>query len=99
MRERLSIMTLVFLGTPSFAVPSLEALLAADGGVLDRIYYCPHHPDAGFQGEIPTLKVLCECRKPGTLLLKRALADLPIDQRRSALIGDSLRDIAAAHRN
>jgi mannose-1-phosphate guanylyltransferase / phosphomannomutase len=74
----------------------LEALLAADGGVLDRIYYCPHHPDAGFQGEIPTLKVLCECRKPGTLLLRRALADLPIDQRRSALIGDSLRDIGAA---
>ena len=23
----------------------LEALLAEDGGVLDRIYFCPHHPD------------------------------------------------------
>ena len=26
----------------------LEALLAADRGVLDRIYYCPHHPEGGF---------------------------------------------------
>jgi len=74
----------------------LEALLAADGGVLDRIYFCPHHPEAGFPGEVPALKIRCECRKPGTLLLRRAFADLPIDQRRSALIGDSLRDIGAA---
>ena len=74
----------------------LEALLAADGGVLDRIYFCPHHPEAGFPGENPALKVRCECRKPGTLLLQQALAELPIDLRRSALIGDSLRDIGAA---
>ena len=74
----------------------LEAVLAEDGGVLDRIYFCPHHPEAGFPGEVSALKVRCECRKPGTLLLRRALADLPIDQRRSALIGDSLCDIGAA---
>jgi len=74
----------------------LEALLAADGGVLDRIYFCPHHPEAGFPGEIPALKVRCECRKPGTLLLQRAVNELPIDLRRSPLIGDSLRDIGAA---
>ena len=74
----------------------LEALLAEDGGVLDRIYFCPHHPESGFAGEVPALKVRCECRKPGTLLLQRALADLPIDRRRSILIGDSLRDIGAA---
>src|SRR5262249_17465060 len=74
----------------------LEALLAEDGGVLDRIYFCPHHPEAGFPGEISALKVDCECRKPGTLLLRRAFADLPIDQKRSSLIGDSVRDIGAA---
>jgi mannose-1-phosphate guanylyltransferase/phosphomannomutase len=74
----------------------LEALLAADHGVLDRIYFCPHHPEVGFPGEIPALKIRCECRKPGTLLLRRAFADLPIDQRRSILIGDSLIDIGAA---
>ena len=74
----------------------LEALLAEDGGVLDRIYFCPHHPEAGFPGEVSALKVRCKCRKPGTLLLRCAVADLPIDQRRSVLIGDSLRDIGAA---
>jgi histidinol-phosphate phosphatase family protein len=76
----------------------LEALLAQDGGVLDRIYYCPHHPEAGFPGEIAALKVRCECRKPGSLLLRQAFADLPIDSSRSAFIGDSLRDIGAARR-
>jgi mannose-1-phosphate guanylyltransferase / phosphomannomutase len=76
----------------------LEALLATEGGVLDRIYACPHYPDGGFAGEITALKIRCECRKPGTLLLRRALADLPIDQSRSALVGDSLRDIGAARR-
>lgn len=75
----------------------LEALMAEDGGILDRMYFCPHHPEAGFPGEIAALKVRCECRKPGTLLLRRACGELPIDQRRSALIGDSLRDIGAAH--
>jgi histidinol-phosphate phosphatase family protein len=74
----------------------LEALLAEDGGVLDRIYFCPHHPQAGFSGEVSALKIRCECRKPGTLLFRRAFVDLPIDQSRSALIGDSLRDIGAA---
>ncbi len=74
----------------------LEALLAEDGGVLDRIYFCPHHPESGFAGEIAALKIPCECRKPGTLLLRQALADLPIDRPRSMLIGDSLRDIGAA---
>ena len=74
----------------------LEALLADDGGVLDRIYFCPHHPETGFQGEVAALKKRCECRKPGTLLLRQALADMPIDRVRSSLVGDSLRDIGAA---
>jgi mannose-1-phosphate guanylyltransferase / phosphomannomutase len=74
----------------------LEALLAEKGGVLDRIYFCPHHPVSGFAGEIAALKIRCECRKPGTLLLRQAFADLPIERPRSMLIGDSLRDIGAA---
>src|SRR6185437_16210549 len=61
----------------------LEALLAEDGGgVLDRIYFCPHHPEAGFPGEVAALKIRCECRKPGSLLLRQAFADLPIEQGR-----------------
>src|SRR5689334_15242514 len=74
----------------------LEALLAEQHGVLDRIYVCPHHPDSGFAGEVKALKIRCECRKPGALLFRRAMADLPIDRTRSIAIGDSLRDIGAA---
>jgi mannose-1-phosphate guanylyltransferase/phosphomannomutase len=74
----------------------LEALLAEDGGVLDRIYFCPHYPQSGFAGEVAALKIRCECRKPGTLMLRQAVAFLPIDRLRSMLIGDSLRDIGAA---
>jgi mannose-1-phosphate guanylyltransferase/phosphomannomutase len=80
----------------SHVLGRLEACLAERGGVLDRIYFCPHHPEAGFPGEVPALKIPCECRKPGTLLLRQAFTDLPISRRRSVLIGDSLRDIAAA---
>ncbi len=74
----------------------LEALLAEQAGVLDRIYVCPHHPDRGFPGEVAALKIRCECRKPGSLLFRRALEELPIDRARSVTIGDSLRDIGAA---
>jgi histidinol-phosphate phosphatase family protein len=73
----------------------LESLLATEGGRLDRIYFCPHHPDRGGAGEIVALKVVCECRKPGSLLLRRAFQDLPIERERSVIIGDSLRDIGA----
>jgi mannose-1-phosphate guanylyltransferase / phosphomannomutase len=74
----------------------LEALLAEGGGVLDRIYFCPHHPDSGFAGEIRALKIQCECRKPGTLLFRRAIDELPIDKDLSVGIGDSVRDVGAA---
>jgi histidinol-phosphate phosphatase family protein len=74
----------------------LEALLAEGHGVLDRIYVCPHHPDRGFAGEVAALKIRCECRKPGSLLFRRAIEELPIDRVRSSAIGDSLRDIGAA---
>jgi histidinol-phosphate phosphatase family protein len=74
----------------------LEALLAEEHGALDRVYACPHHPDAGFPGEVAALKIRCDCRKPGALLFRRAMEDLPIDRARSCAIGDSLRDIGAA---
>jgi len=74
----------------------LEMELGAGGAWLDRIFYCPHHPEKGHAGEVPGLKINCDCRKPKTGLLKRALAELPLDLERSCLIGDSKRDIEAA---
>ena len=74
----------------------LEFLLAESGARLDAIYYCPHHPDAGFPGERPELKIRCHCRKPSPGLLERAVRDLNIDVARSWMIGDSERDLGAA---
>ncbi|MGO7377562.1 HAD-IIIA family hydrolase [Rhizobium ruizarguesonis] len=76
----------------------LEAELAEDGGVLDRIYFCPHHPDKGFPNEIPELKINCACRKPGDLMIRQAMTELPVEKSKSVIIGDSLRDIGTARK-
>lgn len=74
----------------------LETVLAEDGAFLDRIYFCPHHPDRGFAGERPELKVVCDCRKPATGLLDRARLDLNTDVSGSWFVGDSTADLLAA---
>lgn len=73
----------------------LETLLGQEQAWLDRIYYCPHHPDKGFAGERAELKIVCNCRKPATGLIDRAVEELNIDRARSFLVGDQPRDIAA----
>jgi histidinol-phosphate phosphatase family protein len=70
----------------------LQGLLAADGAALDKIYFCPHHP----KGVVPEFTLRCECRKPGSLLYRRAIAEQGIDPKKSFVIGDSLRDIGGA---
>jgi len=71
----------------------METLLGAKGAKLDAIYYCPHHPDSGFKGENKKYKVNCNCRKPKTGLIKKALKDFNIDLSKSIMIGDSTCDI------
>ncbi|MCL4691771.1 MAG: HAD-IIIA family hydrolase, partial [Candidatus Hydrogenedentes bacterium] len=74
----------------------LEMELGYEGAWLDRVYYCPHHPESGFEGERPELKVTCDCRKPAPGLLLRAAEDLPIDLPASVFIGDTARDVGVA---
>ena len=62
----------------------LQRLLAAEGGRLDAIYYCPHHPD--YTGA-------CDCRKPAPGMILQAQADFDIDLANSWVIGDSMKDI------
>lgn len=64
----------------------LHAVLAEHGVQLNAVYYCPHHPSKG----------RCLCRKPGGLLMERAIAQLDIDAGASVMIGDRERDIEAA---
>lgn len=54
--------------------------------LITDIYYCPHHPDSG----------KCLCRKPGSLMIQKALAKYHIDANKSFMIGDRQRDIDAA---
>ena len=72
----------------------LAALLAEENAVLDAIYYCPHHPDAGY----PPYKIACECRKPAPGMILQAARDHRLDLPSCVFIGDTLSDIEAAQR-
>ena len=74
----------------------LESLLGREHAFLDRIYFCPHHPDTGFPGERADLKIDCDCRKPKPGLVLRAQRDLNIDLTRSWFIGDTTTDVQTA---
>ncbi len=50
----------------------LETEIGREGAYLHAIYYCPHHPDKGFPGEVESLKIDCDCRKPKTGMIDRA---------------------------
>ena len=73
----------------------METLLGQDGAYLDAIYYCPHHPHKGYEGEVPELKIECECRKPKPGMLLQAAKDFNIDLEKSWMVGDSDTDIEA----
>lgn len=74
----------------------LETLLGGAHAFLDRIYFCPHHPEKGFAGERPDLKMDCDCRKPKPGLIQRAAKDLNLDLQASWFVGDSTTDIETA---
>jgi D-glycero-D-manno-heptose 1,7-bisphosphate phosphatase len=49
------------------------------------VFYCPHHPQTGN----------CLCRKPGSLLVEKALSKYKINPALSWFIGDKQRDMDA----
>lgn len=59
--------------------------LAAVGGRIDAIFYCPHAPDEG-----------CACRKPAPGLLQHIQERYALDLHGVPYVGDSLRDMQAA---
>ncbi len=73
----------------------METLLGAEGAYLDAIYYCPHHPHKGYEGEVPELKTDCGCRKPMPGMLIKAAKDFNIDLSQSWMIGDGESDVRA----
>src|SRR5581483_889632 len=65
----------------------LQALLQAEGAVVDALYFCPHHPDDG-----------CACRNPNTAMIERAVRELGLDPSRAYVVGDQKRDVELAWR-
>ncbi len=62
----------------------LQAVAAA-GGAIRAIHYCPHAPEAN-----------CHCRKPAPGLIEQALQAANVSAHQGLMIGDSERDLIAA---
>lgn len=73
----------------------METELGNNGAYLDAIYFCPHHPHKGYDGEVVELKIDCDCRKPKPGMLLKAAKDFNIDLSKSWMIGDGENDVKA----
>lgn len=90
----------IAMGRLSYAVldeihAKLDSLLGEEGAYIDALYFCPHHPDKGFEGEKSELKIKCDCRKPSGGLIRKAAEDFNIDLSKSFMVGDSEKDVLA----
>ncbi|MGB7062393.1 MAG: D-glycero-beta-D-manno-heptose 1,7-bisphosphate 7-phosphatase [Candidatus Zixiibacteriota bacterium] len=56
--------------------------LEEQGAPADGLYFCPHHPYDN-----------CDCRKPKTGMIQRAVRELKLDLRDAVVVGDKLADI------
>jgi mannose-1-phosphate guanylyltransferase/phosphomannomutase len=73
----------------------VDQILSERGLFIDSYVYCPHHPDKGFIGEVPELKVVCNCRKPQNGMIENALKVFPINLKMSFMLGDQPSDVHA----
>lgn len=73
----------------------METLLGMEGAYIDAIYYCPHHPHRGYEGEVLELKIDCSCRKPKPGMIYTAAHEYNINLFDSWMVGDSESDIFA----
>lgn len=71
----------------------MEDRILHEGGFLDAIYFCPHHPD----GDVEEYRRICNCRKPRAGMLYTALKRFKIRIEDSYIIGDRLLDISMAY--
>ena len=71
---------------------ALAETLHATEAVVDRWYYCPHHPKYGDE----RYRQQCSCRKPNIGMLEQGARDFNLDLARSYMVGDSLSDLEAA---
>lgn len=65
----------------------LQGMCNLHGFAIDAFYFCPHHED--YSGK-------CLCRKPGSLMLEKALHAFALKPENCVMIGDKPRDVDAA---
>ncbi len=65
----------------------MKSELLKEHARVDKIYYCPHHPDEK-----------CNCRKPNPGMLEKAICELDIDAVKSFMIGDRMLDVEAGYK-
>lgn len=70
----------------------LNRILAGFGAEVAGWYYCPHHPT---EGRSP-YQMVCDCRKPGPGLVKKACEELGLESQTSFVVGDTWRDMELA---
>jgi len=69
----------------------LRELLACDGAYVDKIYYCPYHPDA----TVPEYRQQSSLRKPDSGMLLKAAEEMDLGLQHCWMVGNSYSDIAA----
>lgn len=65
----------------------LQGVCVQHGFAIDAFYHCPHHPEAGTR---------CLCRKPGSLMLEKAMHHFGLKPENCVFFGDHQRDMDAA---
>jgi D-glycero-D-manno-heptose 1,7-bisphosphate phosphatase len=65
----------------------LQGLCNLEGFAIDAFYYCVHHPEISGK---------CLCRKPGSLMVEKALHRFRLQPKNCVMIGDRERDVLAA---
>lgn len=74
----------------------LQEELRLFNAYIDEFIFCPHHPDAGFPGELIELKIECNCRKPKSGMFHELAARHSLELSKCFVIGDTFRDTSAA---
>jgi D-glycero-D-manno-heptose 1,7-bisphosphate phosphatase len=72
----------------------LKQLLAEKNAFLDRIYYCPYHPD----GAVKKYRKESDFRKPKPGMLLKAAEEMDLDLGQSWCVGNSISDMEAGLR-
>jgi D-glycero-D-manno-heptose 1,7-bisphosphate phosphatase len=72
----------------------LRAALREKNAIIDKFYYCPHHPTEG----MGRYRQECDCRKPAAGMLLQAAQEMNINLAQSYIIGDRYNDMEAGKR-